>query len=82
VARAYIDQLERTQGLTAARVRAAREMLQRAESGSARAQREAKAQFARVADQLDRDAAAARPIDARRMRGLATTLRGLEGASR
>jgi hypothetical protein len=82
VARAYIDQLERTQGLTAARVRAAREMLQRAESGSARAQREAKAQFARVADQLDRDAAAARSLDARRMRGLATTLRGLGGASR
>ena len=82
VARAYLDQLERTQGLVATRIRAARQMLQRAESGNARARSEAKAQFGRVAEQLDRDAAAARPLDARRMRGLATTLRGLESASR
>lgn len=82
VARAYLDQLERTRGLAAGRISAAREMLQRAERGSATAQREAKAQFARVAEQLERDAGTARAIDARRMRGLATTLRGLENASR
>ena len=82
VARAYIDQLERTRGLAATRIRAAREMLQRAESGNARAQREAKAQFVSVAAQLDRDAVTARPLDARRMKALATTLRGLESAPR
>ena len=82
VARAYVDQLERTRGLAATRIRATRQMLQRAESGNARSRSEAKAQFGRVAEQLDRDAAAARPLDARRMRGLATTLRGLESASR
>jgi hypothetical protein len=57
-------------------------MLQRAERGNPAAQREAKAQFTRVAEQLERDAGAAQAIDAERMRGLATTLRGLENAAR
>jgi hypothetical protein len=82
VARAYLDQLERTRGLATARITAAREMLQRAERGNPAAQREAKAQFTRVAEQLERDAGAAQAIDAERMRGLATTLRGLENAAR
>jgi len=77
VARAYVDQLERTRGLESARITAVRQMLQRAEPGRGRAANEARAQFTRVAEQLDRDAAGARAIDARRMRGLATTLRGL-----
>jgi hypothetical protein len=82
VARAYLDQLERSGALTANRIGAARTMLERAESGRGAAQREARAQFGRVAEQLDRDAAAAKPLDARRMRELATTLRGLERAAR
>ncbi|MEX2182685.1 MAG: hypothetical protein WD771_11635 [Gemmatimonadaceae bacterium] len=82
VARAYLDQLERTSGLAAPRIAATRTMLARAESGSGRAQREALGQFGRVADQLERDAASARAADARRMRELAATLRGLERAGR
>jgi hypothetical protein len=78
VARAYLDQLERTRGLDATRLAATRRMLERAERGRGSAAREAWAQFARVAEQLDRDASAAAPIDARRMRALAVTLRGLE----
>ena len=77
VARAYVDQLERMKGLEATRITAVRQMLQRAERGRSRAKSEAIGQFGRVAEQLDRDAAAARAIDARRMRGLASTLRGL-----
>jgi hypothetical protein len=77
VARAYLDQLERTRGLDATRLAATRRMLERAESGRAGAKSEAFAQFTRVAEQLDRDAAAARPLDARRMRALAVTLRGI-----
>ncbi len=82
VARAYVDQLERSRGLAAPRVAAMRQMLQRAESGRGRQQTEARAQFGRVAEQLECDAAAARTLDARRMRALATTLRGLEAAAR
>lgn len=82
VARAYLDQLERTRGLSGARIGATREMLRRAESTDAAQKSQALAQFTRVAEQLDRDAATAQPIDARRMHGLATTLRGLERAAR
>ena len=82
VARAYLDQLARTNALAAPRISAARTMLTSGETGRGRARREALGQYNRVAEQLDRDAAAARPIDARRMRELATTLRGLERAPR
>jgi hypothetical protein len=82
VARAYLDQLARTNALAAPRISAARSLLTSGETGRGRAQREALDQYSRVAEQLERDAAAARPIDARRMRELATTLRGLERGSR
>jgi hypothetical protein len=80
VARAYVDQLERGNALEAGRVTALREMMTRGETGRGTQRTQALEQFARAAEQLDRDAATARPIDARRMRALATTLRGLQAA--
>jgi hypothetical protein len=77
VARAYVDQLERSKSLAPARIAALRQALDRAERQTGRARTEALAQFPRVAEQLERDAATAKPVDAKRMTGLATTLRGL-----
>jgi hypothetical protein len=77
VARAYVDQLERSKALAAGRVTALRQMLDRAERQTGRTRTEALAQFPRVAEQLERDATAAKAIDATRMQSLATTLRGL-----
>ncbi|HLZ45458.1 MAG TPA: hypothetical protein VKQ05_07245 [Gemmatimonadales bacterium] len=53
VARAYVDQLERSNGLSAARIKATRSALQRAEKASAAARRTALRQLAR---QLTTDA--------------------------
>ncbi|MBX3133503.1 MAG: hypothetical protein KF689_08990 [Gemmatimonadaceae bacterium] len=80
VARAYVDQLERGAALEAGRVTALRELMTRGETGRGAQRTQALEQYVRVAEQLERDAGTARPIDARRMRALATTLRGLQAA--
>jgi hypothetical protein len=75
VARAYVDQLVRDNGLPAARTSAIATALTRAEktSGSARANA-----LKTLASQLDSDAASA--TDATRVHALATVVRGLESA--
>jgi hypothetical protein len=66
VARAYLDQLTRTRGISDARAAAVRQAL----TGSTQ-------QRAGLARQLEADAASAGPIDARRLRALAATIRDL-----
>lgn len=75
VARAYVDQLVRDDGLAATRTTAIATALKSAEkmNGAARA-----AALKTLASQLDRDAASAK--DAPRVRALATVVRGLEKA--
>jgi hypothetical protein len=76
LARAYLDQLERSQGLEAGKIAAAREALDRAEKGSGTEQRAALEQ---LAARLDGDAGGAR--EAAKVRTLARTVRQLPGAS-
>lgn len=75
VARAYVDQLVRDNGLPAARTTAIASALNSAEkmSGAART-----AALTTLAGQLDRDAASA--TDAKRVSALATVVKGLETA--
>jgi len=75
VARAYVDQLERTRGLAAARVTAVRASLARAERLSGSARRDA---LTRLAGELDRDAGTA--ADAAKTRTLAVEVRRLAGS--
>jgi hypothetical protein len=77
LARAYLDQLSRANGLAAGRVTAARNELARAESASGQQRREA---LARLTAQLDGDAANAG--DPARVRTLAVAVRDLAGAQR
>ena len=77
VARAYVDQLERGQGLAPARISAVRGELQRAERLSGAQQRTA---LTLLAAAIDRDAASSR--DAARVRMLAGAVRDLAGAAR
>jgi hypothetical protein len=72
VARAYVDQLERSRGLSAARVSAARQALQRAEGASGAARGTALTQ---LATQIEGDAAGS--SDAAKVRMLASTVRDL-----
>jgi hypothetical protein len=78
VARAYLDQLNRSRAIPAARARAVRSALDRArkarnsDKDGATIVRELDA----IAAQLDRDAGAASGIDARRLSSLAETIRG------
>jgi len=75
VARAYVDQLERSRGLAAARVAAVRTALASAEGLAGTARRDA---LTRLAAQLDGDAAAA--ADQRRVRMLSSVVRELANA--
>jgi hypothetical protein len=77
LARAYLDQLARSNGLAAAKVSAARDELARAERLSGEARREA---LARLAARLDTDAGAAG--DQVRVRALAGAVRELAAAPR
>jgi len=77
VARAYLDQLARSNGLAAARVAAARDALARAEKLSGADRRGALTQ---LATQLNGDASTA--ADAAKVRTLATTVTGLANAER
>jgi hypothetical protein len=76
VARAYVDQLVRDNGLPTSRTSAISTELRRAEqlSGSARA-----AALRKLASDLDRDASGAR--DATRVRALSSVVKGLENAT-
>jgi hypothetical protein len=77
VAHAYVDQLERGQGLAGGRISAVRTELRRAERLSGAQQRTALTQLATA---IDRDAQGSR--DAARVRMLAGAVRDLAGAAR
>ncbi len=75
LARAYVDQLERSGGLSAARIAAVRQGLAGAESATGSARSHA---LSTMATSLDSDAGSSR--DAARVRMLASALRGLSGS--
>jgi hypothetical protein len=75
LARAYLDQLERSQGLDAGRIAAVREALASAEKATGAARRDA---LTGVASGLDADAAGAKDGD--KVRTLAGAVRELAGA--
>jgi hypothetical protein len=77
LARAYVDQLERSRGLATDRVSAVRSALSQAERGKGAKRQEALTQ---LATQLDGDAAASG--DAAKVQALAGAVRDLAGASR
>jgi hypothetical protein len=77
LARAYVDQLERSRGLEGGRITAIRQGLDRAERETGTARRTA---LDRLATQLDADARAA--TDAAKVRMVATTVRDLSAAIR
>ncbi|HET7619864.1 MAG TPA: hypothetical protein VFK20_15260, partial [Vicinamibacterales bacterium] len=65
VARAYLDQLTRSRGISADRAGAVKTALDRND----------RAQLATLAGQLEQDAASASGIDARRLKALAAAIR-------
>jgi hypothetical protein len=78
VALAYVDQLTRTKGIQAERVRAVKSALERADGvrgGNTRAAAPVVDQLEAVAKQVDADAGSASARDAARLRALATTMR-------
>ncbi|MDP9200396.1 MAG: hypothetical protein M3P26_00470 [Gemmatimonadota bacterium] len=77
LARAYVDQLERSKGLPAARISAVRQALTSAETASGSQRQGALTQ---LATQLDSDASAS--SDASKVRTLAGAVKDLAGASR
>ncbi len=83
VARAYLDQLARSRGLAPERIEAlmsAMADLDAMPAGGAR--RDAADRLVALASQLDRDAAAARPLEAKRMRECAATIKARSNALR
>ncbi len=76
LARAYVDQLERSRGLSAARISSVRQALVEAERASGGARQEA---LTRLASQLEGEASGSR--DAAKVRKLAAAARELAGAS-
>jgi hypothetical protein len=77
LARAYVDQLERSHGLSASRIAAVRQQLESAENGTSSARQGA---LSALASQLDGEASAS--SDAGKVRMLTATLRDLAGAAR
>jgi hypothetical protein len=77
LARAYLDQLERSSGLSTDRLSTVRGELTRAERASGQARRDALSQ---LAGQIERDAAGS--SDAGKVRALATAVRDLANAQR
>jgi hypothetical protein len=78
VARAYVDQLTRTRGIRADRAAAVKSALDRADAVRTPRDKGADAalgQLDTLAAELERDAAAAGAIDAKRLRALATTIK-------
>ena len=83
VARAYLDQLARTRSLPSDRLDALTSAMAALESMPAGApRREAADKLIALAAQLDKDAATARPLDARRMRECAATIKARSTALR
>ena len=76
LARAYVDQLERTSGLSASRISAIRNDLTTAQNASGSARRDA---LNRLAGQIDGDAGGSR--DAAKVRTLARSVRDLAAAA-
>jgi hypothetical protein len=79
VARAYVDQLTRSQGMQAERARAVRAALEKADALRTGKERGAAAvldQLDALATQLESDAGAARARDAVRLRSLAAAIKG------
>ena len=79
VARAYLDQLARSNGLVPARARAVKTALDRAgkiHSGRDKGATAVADELDALATELERDAATAAAPDATRLRSLATTIRG------
>ena len=79
VARAYLDQLDRTKGISAARAAAVQSALERADRIKSAADKNApavKETLTRLANDLERDASSATTNDAKRLESLAATLRG------
>jgi hypothetical protein len=79
VARAYLDQLTRTQGIQPERARAVKEAIDKADGIRTGKERNAAAVIAQldaVAAQLETDAGAAAGRDAMRLRALAATIKG------
>jgi hypothetical protein len=74
LARAYVDQLERSRGLSTARMADVRKSLSRAEQASGGSRRDA---LAKLASALDGDAGGS--TDAEKVRLLASTVRDLSG---
>ena len=70
VAKAYVDQLERSQALTADRISALRDAIQKAEGSKSEM-----GKLKKLAAALDKDAAAKSGVDAARMRALADVLK-------
>jgi hypothetical protein len=78
VARAYVDQLTRTRGIRADRAAAVKSALDRADAVRTPRDKGADAalgQLDTLAAELERDAAAAGAIDAKRLRALSTTIK-------
>ena len=73
VAKAYLDQLNRSKALSADRIRAVRTALDRADEAGANAS--AADQLDQLAAQLDRDARGKNGTDAKRLQALAATLK-------
>jgi hypothetical protein len=79
VARAYLDQLGRTNGIPADRAKAIRAALEGADqvrNNRDRAASAAATQLDQLAAQVETDAGAASGVDAKRLRALASTLKG------
>jgi hypothetical protein len=74
VARAYLDQLTRSNGIPAARAAAVKKALGAADKDNPG--KSALEQLASLSKQLDQDAASASGVDAERLKALAATMRG------
>jgi hypothetical protein len=82
VARAYLDQLNRTKGIHAERAAAVTAAVDRAATLKAGKDGAVADQLDALAKQVESDAAAATPADAARLRALGATLKGVAAAHR
>jgi hypothetical protein len=80
VARAYLDQLTRSKGITDARAAAVKKALSAADKDSP--SKPALDQLDAVAIQLEQDAASASGLDAKRLKSLAETMRARAARAR
>lgn len=78
VARAYLDQLERSKGLAADRIAGARKALSDVEGATGAARTKALADLGTMAAALQKDSVKAKGADVARFTGLASTMKGLK----